>query len=171
MKRLSALIAALGLLALAPAAHAALFVGWLAECTATTTTTCTELTGTGYARQPIILSTPAFGKAVNQNPYSFASTGTIAGRALYDAATGGNLAAVMPLAAAQVISQPGDRGDVGSLSLTVNALVGVPNGSFSQAAVASGAVIGPSQDGTNATAGSALTITRGELYKAGTITW
>ena len=171
MKRFFAVAVALGFVVFAPAAHAALFVGWLAECTATTTTTCTELTGSGYARQPIILATPLFGKAVNTAPYSFASTGTIAGRALYDAATAGNLVAVMPLATPLVVSQPGDRGDVGSLSLTVTALVAVPNGSFSQAAVASGAAIGPTQDGSAATAGSALTITRGEMYKAGTVTW
>ena len=175
MKRILVTAAALcGLLASAPLAHADLFVGWLADCTAVTATTCTELTATGYARQPVVFNVPAFGKSVNTAPYSFAQTvtGTIAGRALYDAATGGNLDVVMPLATPlAIVSPPGDRGDVAALSLTVTALAGAPNGSFSQAAVASGAAVGTTQDGSTATAGSALTITRGQLYKAGTVTW
>lgn len=77
----------------------------------------------------------------------------------------------MPFATALVVAAPGDRGDVGTISLTVTALVAFFNGSFAQAAVSSGGNVGPTQDGSIATAGSALTTTRGELYKAGTITW
>lgn len=154
-------------------AHADLLVGYLGECSAVTATTCTEPTAAGYARQPIIFNTPTFGKSVNSIPFSYASVtiGTIAGRALYDAPTGGNLLVVMPLASPLAVPSQGDRGDVGSLSLTVTALVGAFNGSFSQAAVASAAAVGTTQDGSSATAATALTITRGQLYKAASITW
>jgi hypothetical protein len=175
MKRKLVVLAAAALLGFLGSrqARADLLVGYLGDCTAVTATTCTESTATGYARQPIILSTPMFGKSVNSIPFSFAQTvlGTIAGRALFDAPTAGNLLVVMPLANPLTIAPPGDRADVGALSLTVTALAAVFNGSFSQAAVASGAAVGTTQDGSSATAATALTITRGQLYKAASITW
>ena len=154
-------------------ARANLFVGYLSECLAVTATTCTENTGGSYARQPIIFTVPAFGKVVNSIPYAFAvaAGSSIAGHALYAAPTGGSPLLIMPLATPLALAQPGDRGDVGALSFTVTAINAAFNGSFSHATITAGATVGPTQDGSNATAASPLTITQGEMYLTGGITW
>jgi hypothetical protein len=133
MKRnLLGLVAAALLGLFATQARAESFIsGFLAQCTAIGNGTCTEQTATGYARQPIsfsrivnAVSNSASVASVNQStPYYFPQSvsGQIAGHAIYDALTGGNLVATIPYAVAVSLPSQGDRGDVGSLTFTVPA--------------------------------------------------
>lgn len=163
MKRLFALGLLLATLLLPGLARADLITGFLADCTAVTTTTCTEFSGTGYGRQPIRLSDPVFGVTVNRGAFSFgnAVTGPIAGRAIYDAATGGNLVLILPFAAAQTVTI--DQGDVGAISLTVTGLTTLQNAANFSAPYAAGGTVGTMADGSTATAGVVASISKGAL--------
>jgi hypothetical protein len=154
-------------------AKADAFVGFLSDCTAVTATSCTELTATGYSRQPIAMTDMVYGKTVNSIPFSFlqTATGTVVGRGLYDALTGGNLIAVIPLATSISLSTPGDRGDVGAIAFTLTSQATIFSSKFSQGTLTSGATIGTSSDGSSVTAATGLTMTRGQIYKTGTVTW
>jgi hypothetical protein len=167
MKRFLFAVVALACLALGlPAVAEAHFVdGFLADCSAVTATTCTELTGTGYARQPIFFNSPTKGIASLGTPYYFPASvgGTIAGRAVYDAPTGGNLLFIMPLATPFVIPSNGDTGDVGSIKVTFTAFVPFQYGETFIGTAASGATLGTTSDGSTVTSGHTLTFLRGLL--------
>ncbi len=174
MKRSLVGLAAVALLSLASAvpAHALFISGFLAQCTAVATGSCTEQTASGYARQPIVFS--AISNATNSTttasvsqamPYSFAQTvgGSIAGHAIYDAPTGGNLLAVLPYAASTTIPSIGDRGDVGSLGFTVPTAVGYPAAGLNTIYQA-GATIGATPDGSVVSTGVAFKVKHGDGY-------
>ena len=163
MKKLLGALLAAGLLTLiVTPAEARFMEGYLAECTAITATTCTELTGGSYARQPISFGDPVKGVSFNRIPYSFGNiSGTVAGRAVYDSATGGNLLVTMPLATA--LSVPPDQGDVGTLKVTVTGMVNVGNASLYSAPIAAGATFGTTGDGSNVSAVLASQMLRGEF--------
>lgn len=121
--------------------------GFLALCSAVGTGTATEMTAPGYARQPISFASPKKGVSVSSRPYSFGTPGlgaAMAGRAIYDAPTGGNLIAVMPFASPRPVPQggPTDAGDAGWLTLVFTALAAYPDGDAYSGTVAAGAVIG-----------------------------
>jgi len=160
--------------------------GYLALCSAVGAGAATEITAPGYARQPISFSTPRNGISVNAEPWSFGYSlpGPYAGRALYDAPTGGNLLLVLPFAEPRPQPQGGpcDAGDVGSIRVSFAALAGFQNGAAFKGTVAAGAlagtcwddadVIGPVVQGggyavqqrtSPLSAGVALTINRGIL--------
>jgi hypothetical protein len=161
MKRL-AIIAALFLAAAIPA-RAESLVGFLAQCTAFTTTSCTEPGTTGYARQPIAFSDLSrTGVANNRVPYTFGQLSpatTITAHAVFDAATGGNLVAVLPTPSA---TPTPDQGDVGALSLTIPAANGLASPLAFNATYAAGATIGTTSGG-NVTAAVPVAFTRGLL--------
>lgn len=166
MKRSSLLGAACAAALMLPyAVEAKTIDGWLAQCTAVGTGTCTEQTASGYARQPISFATLGSGVTVTATPYSFAQgvTGTIAGRAVYDAATGGHLLAVLPVATPYTISSIGDRADVGALKFTIAALASFPIPEAYSGSYPAGATLGTMVDGSAVTAGTNETVTRGVL--------
>ena len=168
MKRLALAATAIVSLAFAHQARAAFIDGWLSECTAVATGSCTELTGTGYARQPIGFSSPTNGVTVNSNPFTFGpAAGTIAGRGVYDAASGGHLLFVIPVATsiAAAASNP-DRGDVGAIKFTIAAMANYPLAGAYIGTVAPAAVVGTSADGSSVSSGVAGTIYRGDGYTA-----
>jgi hypothetical protein len=163
-----AAIAVFCMLAMSPVAKAGALNGWLADCTAVTTTSCTEVTTSGYARQAITFNYVANGVIAQANSFTFAQAGTagasLAGRAVYDASTGGNLQLVIPLAATATVPSYGDRGDVGSLKFT---LAGSPNLTSLDGYVASyaaGATLGATPDGSSVTAGIALQAAYGRIF-------
>ena len=150
---------------LAQAAEARTIDGWLGECQVTGTGACTEPATPGYARQPISFSTLGAGLTVNAQPYTFGQgvTGTIAGRAVYDAPTGGRLLLVLPSAAPIAIPSQGDRGDVGALRFTLAPLAGYSRVDAFSGSFALGSILGNTPDGSTVTAGTNETITRGVL--------
>jgi len=165
--------ALVGALALAAAfvgapAHAGLFDGYLAECTAVTTTSCTEITTTGYARQPISFNGLYGGVVSNATYFSFSQAGTggatIAGRAIYDAATGGNLVAVIPVASALTLPVIGDRGDTGTIKFTLTGYSTIVNVDAVNTNWLAGTAIGTTPDGSSVTPGVNVQVLRGKAY-------
>ncbi len=121
--------------------------GFLALCSTVGTGTCTEPTVAGYARQPISFGPSIKGVAVTAVPFTFGpavtSSGTFAGRAIFDAPTAGNLLLVLPFPSARPPSaRLSDAGDVGAIRLLFDALATYPNGDafreLSRSALASG---------------------------------
>ena len=166
-KKLLAAVALFGLFTCAAQAQAAFIAGFLAQCTAVGTGTCTEQTATGYARQPIAFSNLQAGGVISQaTPYTFAQTvgGSIAGHAIYDALTGGNLIAVIPYAASYAIPSGGDRGDVGSIKVTVASAAGYNPDGFN-AVFQTGATLGATvADGSTVSTGMALVVQHGQGF-------
>lgn len=165
MKRLITFALLLGMLLFPALARADFVAGYLADCSAVTATTCTEFTSTGYGRQLIRFSDPVNGVTVNRNTYSFGNgaVGTLAGRAIYDAPTGGNLMLVWPIAVPFAVSI--DQGDAGAIQLIITALAAVPNASnFNIAYPVGSGAIGTTPDGSSVTEGTvALQIKLGIL--------
>jgi hypothetical protein len=167
MKFHSALfLAALVAVATPVVARAGVFDGYLAECTAVTATTCTEIATTGYNRQAITFNGLAGGLVTSGNYYSFSQSGTggatIAGRAVYDAATGGNLLAVIPVATSVVLPTYGDRGSPGSLQFTLTGYSGVYSADAISANWLAGTTIGTAPDGSSVSVGVNVQMGRGK---------
>ena len=164
MKRLFA-AALLACTAMSGAAQAHFIDGYLAECSAVAAGSCTEFATAGYARQPVFFNATAKGATSIATPYTFGGgfSGTVVGRAIYDAPTGGNLLLVMPLATPLVTSQPGDAADVGSIKLNFTVLANYQYGEAYSGAAAAAAVLGTTGDGSALTAGVALYYYRGIL--------
>lgn len=146
-------------------AQATMLSGFLAQCTAVGTGACTEQTATGYARQPITFGNVANGISNSAVPYTYAQavTGSLAGHAVYDALTGGNLLAVLPYVTSYTIPSIGDRGDVGALRINVPAAAGMPAEALN-ATYQTGATLGTTSDGSAVTTGAALTFLHGLGY-------
>ena len=169
LRRNTVVIAVLCLILLSPLRASAHFIdGYLAECTAVAAGQCTEVTATGYARQPVFFNNAVKGVAPLGSSFFFgpASAGTIAGRAIFDAPTGGNLVLVLPLATPLVIGTQGDNGDVGALKPTFTALVNLQAGELLNTTMLAGSTIGTTLDGSAITAGVNLTLFRGILSPA-----
>lgn len=147
-------------------AFAGVFDGYVADCTAVTSTSCTEITTTGYNRQAVTMNGIAGGVVVNGNYFTFSQAGTggatIAGRAIYDAVTGGNLLAVIPVATALVLPTYGDRVDVGGLKFTLTGYSAVLNADAITANWAAGASIGTTADGSTVSPGVPVQMVRGK---------
>jgi len=71
----------------------------------------TEVSGSGYARQPIAFGAPSGGIVANTAAESFTASGgnfgTVSHAALFDAVTGGNLLFHTPLDASEVVNDGG----------------------------------------------------------------
>jgi hypothetical protein len=158
-------LAAAGFLASVHSADAHFVDGYIALCGAVGTGTCTELSASGYARQPVYFTAPVKGVSPLGNPVSFQIAATIAGRAIYDAPTGGNLIMVMPVAA--TITSPGVNYDVGAIKLTFTALAPYQFGETYIGKVAATTAMGTTSDGTTLTSGVALDFFRGEVLPQG----
>ncbi len=139
--------------------------GWLGQCAAVTALTCTEPTAPGYARQPVSFATLGKGLTVNATPFTFgqAPLPVVAGRAIFDAPTGGHVLVVLPLAAPYTVPANGDQADVGGLRFTFAALATYTAAEAFTGSFASGAVLGATPDGSTVTAGTNETMTRGVL--------
>ena len=161
-----AIVVLIGALAASPA-HATLTDGYLAECTAVATGSCTELTGGSYARQPISFQDAVKGVSNSSVPYSFGggAAGTIVGRAVYDAPTGGNLMLVIPLAT-PVVSPPVDQSDVGAIKLTITALQAYQSAKVVNTLLQPGVALGTSGDGSVVSSGVKLAVRSGYLAPA-----
>ncbi len=123
---------------------------YLGLVTAVGTGTCTEVSIPGYSRQAICFSAPRAGVSVTARSWNFgfARPGQLAGRALYDAPTGGNLLLTLPFSAARPVpgGGPVDQGDVGDIVLTFTALQPFADGSVYSGTFAAAAVIGSVYD-------------------------
>ena len=139
--------------------------GWLAQCSAVAAAACTEPTASTYARQPISFASPVKGLTVNATTYQFsqANLGTVAGRAIFDAPTGGHLLLVLPLAAGYAVPIQGDYGDVGALRFTWTSMTAIANGDAFSASFLAGSTVGATPDGSSVTAGTNESFTRGVL--------
>lgn len=77
----------------------------------------TEVTGAGYARQPITFGAPSGGQIANTGAVTFTASGgsfgTIAGAAIFDAASGGNMLAY------RAVSTSGPINDGDSVNIAV----------------------------------------------------
>ena len=135
-------------------ASAAMLDGYAALCSAVAAGSCTEFTAAGYARQPVSFADAVMGVSSNATPLSFGpgGTGTVAGRAVYDAASGGNLVAVIPLAT-PLVQTAQNLADAGSVRLTMAALAALQNGRLYSGTAAPGSVLGATLDGSAVTAG------------------
>lgn len=165
--------------------------GYLALATAVSAGGATEFSGSGYARQPIAFGDPVDGVAFSAVPYSFgmALRAFPAGRAIYDAPTGGNLLLVLPFPTPTATGRlPWDAGEAGHLRLFFTALQQSHRGAAYTGRIAAGGMAGLcsdaydlvnpvdlSQDPANPrplirtatmTAGVALSINRGVLQAA-----
>jgi hypothetical protein len=148
----------------AGSASAHMIDGFLAQCSAVGAGTCTEFAMSGYLRQPIYFNSATKGVAKIGTTYTFpAVAGTMAGRAIYDQPTGGNLLMVMPLATPVVLGSTKDTGDVASIVLTITALAPYQYSAAYSGTFLAAAVLGTDTDGSVLTGGVALTIARGEL--------
>ena len=145
--------------------------GYIADCSATTSTTCTEFTATGYSRQPMFFNAPTSGVTRNAAPFSFSPlvTGVVAGRAIYDAPSGGTLLLIIPLAAPLTITGGGDHQDVGTITLTFTAMVPLYYSESYIGTAAAGSTLGSTADGSTLTNSHDLTFLRG-IMLPGTIT-
>jgi hypothetical protein len=150
------------------AAQAHFIDGYLGLCSAVGTGTCTELTSAGYARQPVYFTPPVKGVSPLGNPVTFSLATPIAGRAIYDAPTGGNLLMVMPVVT--TITASGVTYDVGALKLTLTALIPYQFGEAYVGKVAATTAFGTTTDGNVLTSGVALDIVRGDVLPQG-FTW
>jgi hypothetical protein len=158
-------LAILGLFYMVLPASAHFIDGFLAQCTAVGTGTCTETTAAGYLRQPVYFTTPVRGVAPLGTAFTFgpAGVGTFAGRAIYDAPTGGNLLFVLPFAAPLVAPSPGDHLDVGAMKLTFTALVPYLLGETYLGTAAAAAAVGFTSDGSVISTGHTVTFLRGTV--------
>jgi hypothetical protein len=126
------------------------FDGYLSLCSAVGTGTATEVAG--VVRVPMSFSVPKNGVSVNTRSWNFGAgyylTGPYAGRALYDAPTGGRLLLVMPFYAprAQPGSGPADNGDVADINLLITALAGYPDASAYTGTLTASTAIGTTWD-------------------------
>ncbi len=170
----AALLLGASVLAFASTASAHFADGWLSDCSAVSAGSCTEVAPAGYARQPIFFLTPTnSGILTNGQPFYFPQTTaglSIAGRALYDAPTGGHLLAVIPWTVAQTAGSTGDRGDVGAFSISLTGYTTNYVGDAIVANYASGATLGTNAtlvngvaDGAVVTTGTQLAVWRGIL--------
>ena len=96
--------------------------------------------------------------------------GTVVGRAIYDAPTGGNLLMVLPLVTT-VVAGPSnlDAGDVARIRPTLTALVPYQNGDAYTGRVAAATAMGTTYEGATVTSGVALSINRGVLQASATV--
>ncbi len=124
--------------------------GFLALCSAVGPGTATEMSVPGYNRQAIRFNTALFGRAVSANPYTFGylTLDALAGRAIYDAPTGGNLLLVLPLAAPRPRYLQGlaDANEAGALHMQLDALAAFPDGDAYSGTFAAGALMGRAWD-------------------------
>jgi hypothetical protein len=127
--------------------------GYLALCSAVGLGFVTEASARGYTRQPIAFPVPEYGVSMNSKPWNFAfpKVGTIAGRAVYDAPSGGNLLLVLPFAEPRTTPADGptDAGNVGDITLIFGGLGGLPDGAAFNLSFDSGAVVGSVYDLTD----------------------
>ena len=145
-------------------AQARFIDGFLAQCSTVGPGTCTEIVSAAYARQSVGFATPTSGRSVNATPFTFGSNGvpSIAGHAVYDAPTGGNLLLVLPLASPAAFGNGVvDAGDVGTLAVIYTGLSGVGDGSAFVGDFAAASVLGTSIDGSVVTTGSGLSVNHG----------
>lgn len=151
--------------------------GFLGLCTVVGAGTASEVSASGYARQPIAFAMPVSGVSVNVRPWDFGlvnESPPIVGRAVYDAPTGGNLLLVLPHAAARAPSGGStDRGDGGDITLNITAFASYPDGGAFNGNFAAGASLGICYDkaeivgwaSTQPNAVSGVTVlSRGGLY-------
>jgi hypothetical protein len=161
------LLASLALFGLTRAAEAHFIDGYIAECTAVTTTSCTEPSYTNYGRQPVYFNTPANnGYLASALRFQFASPSaglTFTGRAIFDAPTGGRLLMVIP--ATFTPPYPGDVGETGSVSFTLSNSTGLLGDAIS-ATYATGATLGTMSSGSLVTTGTNVSVSRGVLQGA-----
>ncbi len=164
--------------------------GFLALCPTVSVGACTEPSASNYYRQPISFSRSVNGTSVSSIGFNFgqgvSSAGPFAGRAVFDAPTGGNMLFVLPFPAPRVLGgRIPDAGDVGAIRLLFDALASYPNSDAYSGTFAAGATLGetfdegslrvppmilldnghyiPNANLMPITAGVALTITRGVL--------
>ncbi len=164
MKRLFA-AALFACTAMSGAAQAHFIDGYLGLCSAVGTGTCTELTSAGYARQPVFFSAPVKGVAPLGNPVTFGLATPVAGRAIYDAPTAGNLLMVMP--ATTTLLASGLTYDVGALRITITAMLPYQFGEAYIGKVAAATAFGLTTEGNVLSSGVALDIFRGDLTTQG----
>ncbi len=127
--------------------------GFLALCSAVGAGSATEITAPTYARQAISFTAPRFGISRNSTPWSFgnANGGPMAGRAIYDAPSGGNLLFILPHYAPRppMGGGPTDAGDVGDIVLNFSGvpyLPALPEGTAFTGLLAAGATVGSAWD-------------------------
>ena len=127
--------------------------GYLALCSAVGAGTATEITGANYRRQPIAFTLPRFGVAMNADAYTFGDTaaavGTLlAGRAIYDAPTGGNLLLVLPFHTSRPAGWCGasDANEGTALRLLFDGLYTLKSGAAFSGTFAAGATLGSCYD-------------------------
>ena len=113
---------------------------------------------------------PKNGLSVSARPYTFGSpglSGPIAGRAIYDAPSGGNLLLVLPHATPRAIpgAGPADAGGAGYLSLVITAMQSYPDGTAYSGSISAGAVIGTCYD-ENEVLGRGSTVQGGSYVPA-----
>ncbi|MBV8524979.1 MAG: hypothetical protein JOY71_23145 [Acetobacteraceae bacterium] len=124
--------------------------GFLALASSVSTGICSDVTTTGYNRQPISFAVPRNGVCTNSRPWNFGfcKPGPLAGRAIYDQPTGGNLLLVMPFFTARPTpgGGPADAGDVGDIVLTFTALQGLLEGDAFSGSLAAASVVGTVYD-------------------------
>jgi hypothetical protein len=124
--------------------------GYLALATAVSAGAITEFSGGGYARQPIAFGDPVDGVTFSAVPYTFGQAvrlGTVAGRAIYDAPTGGNLLLVLPYPTPIATGRlPWDAGDAGHLRLFFTALGSIHRGASYTGRLAAAAMAGLCSD-------------------------
>jgi len=123
--------------------------GFLGLCSAVGVGTATEIAAPGYSRQAIRFSDAVSGAAVNSNGYDFGNVevAPVAGRAIYDAPTGGNLLLVLPHQQPRP-PQGGsiDRGEAGYLTIIFSALASYPTSSAFSGSFAPGSSLGSCYD-------------------------
>lgn len=130
--------------------------GYLALVAAFGPGSATEVAVVGYNRQPISFSVPIDGICTNSTPWSFGSFAgtvqpTLAGLAVYDAATAGRLLVTWTFSAPrQYLPGYSPRsGDVGELRLSLAVLGGIHNGAAFTGTVPATTVIGAAWDNSD----------------------
>ncbi len=135
--------------------------GFLGLLSAAGTGTATEVVTTGYQRQPISFSTPRSGRSVSSMPFGFGflgRTGTIFGRAVFDAPTGGRLLLVLPVATPRPfpLGGPTDAAEAGHIHLQFDALAQFPAGDAFTGGLAAGTMVGTVFDETDVVSRNAV---------------
>ena len=119
---------------------------FLGLCSAVSPGVCTEFAMPGYSRQPISFAKPVGGFSRNAVPWTFGSgySAAMAGRAIYDAPTGGNLLLVLPHYTPRPAPMAGslDNGDVGDITLIFTAMAQYPDGNAFTGLLAAGSTAG-----------------------------
>ncbi|MDT7953192.1 MAG: hypothetical protein RQ966_16945 [Acetobacteraceae bacterium] len=121
---------------------------FLGLCSAVGTGTATEMAA---VRQPISFNSPRNGVSVSSRAYSFGTLpagGAMAGRAIFDSPTGGNLLLVMPFATPRPVplGGPTDQADAGWITLQFTGLAAFPDGDAFSGTLAAGTVVGTCYD-------------------------